>query len=101
MNELNKAFEMYISRDYIGDVTTICRICKVKKDDLFTLLQKNKYYLASNGKKRISVLNYHDAAEELNLERNLRKVTYTEFSDKYHIQSTSFVEYCKKILSRN
>ena len=40
MNELNKAFEMYISRDYIGDVTTICRICKVKKDDLFTLLQK-------------------------------------------------------------
>lgn len=96
MNELNKAFEMYISRDYIGDVTTICRICKVKKEDLFALLQKNKYYLASNGKKRISVLNYHDAAEELNFEKNLRKVTYTEFSDKYHIQATSFVEYCKK-----
>lgn len=96
MNDLNKAFEMYISRDYMGDVTTICRICKVNKEDLFSLLQENKYFLASNGKKRLSVVNYHDAAEEFNKEKDIRKVTYTEFSNKYHIQATDFVNYCKK-----
>ena len=49
MSNLNKAYEFYISSEP-SDVTTICRKFKVNKEDLFKLLQKNKYYLADNGK---------------------------------------------------
>ena len=95
MSDLNKAYEFYISSEP-SDVTTICRKFKVNKEDLFKLLQENNYYLAANGKKRQTVINFHDAAEEMVKEAKLRKVTYTEFAKKYHIQSTNFVAYCKK-----
>ena len=77
------------------DVTTICRRCKVQKEDLFNLLIENKYFLAAPRKKRLSVIHFHDAAEELMRESKVRKVTYTEFSKKYHIHSPEFIEYCK------
>jgi hypothetical protein len=95
MTNLNKAYELYINPEISMDVTTICRRCKVQKEDLFNLLIENKYFLAAPRKKRLSVIHFHDAAEELMRESKVRKVTYTEFSKKYHIHSPEFIEYCK------
>lgn len=96
MADLNKAIALYVDNECALDASTICRRCKVTKDELFKNLQANKYFLAAPGKKRLSVIKFHDAAEELLVESKHRKVTYTEFSKKYHIQSTEFVNYCKK-----
>ena len=92
---LQQAFDLYINPEISLDASTICKRCKVNKDDLFKLLVDNKYYLASPGKKRLSVIKFHDAAEELVREIETRKVTYSEFSNKYHIDRSSFIKYCE------
>ena len=87
---MNEILNEYLTNT-IANLTDISRKFKVSKEEIIQMLHDNKYYAASNGKKKSSVIALHDASEEYY--NSDEKITFIALSKKYKVNSTTLKNY--------